>query len=555
MPTTKYYNATLTSVNQETGDVVVTYPRTKAGNVKLATAVNEQTSLETVIQNMSATLASTSGASHTHANADVLDDITAAYTTEDATKLSGIATGAEVNQNAYSKVKVGETDIEASVKTDTLELAGSNVTLTPDASNDKVTIGITSQNVTDALGYTPYTPTEVDNKISAVNTGCDWKEAVANFAAIATTYPNPEDGWTVNVKDTNITYQYDGTSWIAISANAIPDATQSVSGLMTATDKTKLDGIATGAEVNQNAFSKVTVGAVDIDAAGKTDSVTFEGSNVQVSANASTKKVTIGITSSDVVAALGFTPGTSSFDGDYESLTNKPDLGTVAAKNVDSSIAAGSTSTNVPTSAAVASFVEGKGYLTSYTNTTYALSADTTNNKIVLTPSEGDAQSITVPYATDAGTVNGHTVGVNVPSNAVFTDTTYDPATASEDGLMSASDKSRLDGIAAGAEVNQNAFSAVTVGATTLNAQGKTDTLTLTAGSNVTLTPDTSNGSVTVSAQDTTYNNATTSAAGLMSATDKSNLDTVKAYYDQIVAAGGNTLVIDLTNAEETTGI
>lgn len=35
-------------------------------------------------------------------------------------------------------------------------------------------------------------------------------------------------------------------------------------------------------------------------------------------------------------------------------------------------------------------------------NTTYALTADTTNNKITLTPSSGEAQSITVPYATKA---------------------------------------------------------------------------------------------------------------------------------------------------------
>lgn len=35
-------------------------------------------------------------------------------------------------------------------------------------------------------------------------------------------------------------------------------------------------------------------------------------------------------------------------------------------------------------------------------NTTYTLSADTTNNKIKLTPSSGSAQSITVPYATTA---------------------------------------------------------------------------------------------------------------------------------------------------------
>jgi hypothetical protein len=73
----------------------------------------------------------------------------------DKTKLDGIATGAEVNQNAFSNVKVGNSTVAADAKTDTLELVGSNVTLTPDTTNDKITIGITSANVTSALGYTP----------------------------------------------------------------------------------------------------------------------------------------------------------------------------------------------------------------------------------------------------------------------------------------------------------------------------------------------------------------------------------------------------------------
>lgn len=62
----------------------------------------------------------------------------------DFSKLSGIENGAQVNQNAFSKVKVSDTSIESDSTTDTLELvAGSNITLTPDAINDKVTIAAT----------------------------------------------------------------------------------------------------------------------------------------------------------------------------------------------------------------------------------------------------------------------------------------------------------------------------------------------------------------------------------------------------------------------------
>lgn len=66
-------------------------------------------------------------------------------------------------------------------------------------------------------------------------------------------------------------------------------------------------------------------------------------------------------------------------------------------------------------------------------------------------------------------------------------------------------EKTKLSGIAEGAEVNQNAFSNVVVGSTTISADSKTDTLTLVAGNNVTITPDATNDKVTISAIDTVY--------------------------------------------------
>ena len=101
-------------------------------------------------------------------------------------------------------------------------------------------------------------------------------------------------------------------------------------------------------------------------------------------------------------------------------------------------------------------------------------------------------------------------------------------ATASKSGLMGAGAMTKLNGIATGAEVNQNAFSNVKVGSTTVAADSKTDTLELVAGTNVTLTPDATNDKVTIAATDTTYSEATTSAAGLMSATDKYKLNNIE---------------------------
>lgn len=128
---------------------------------------------------------------------------------------------------------------DAPVKT----IAGLNTDITNHTGNG--TVHVTAQDKTNWADK--YTKTEVDNKFSAFETNIDWKESVDTFSSIATSYPNPEDGWTVNVKDTDYTYRYSGSQWIAISANAIPKATASVDGLMAKEDKSKLDGVAVGA--------------------------------------------------------------------------------------------------------------------------------------------------------------------------------------------------------------------------------------------------------------------------------------------------------------------
>jgi hypothetical protein len=80
--------------------------------------------------------------SHTHAAATGSSNGFMSNT--DYTKLSGVATGAEVNQNAFSNVLVGSTTIQADAKTDTLEIVnGANITVTSDATNDRLTVAVT----------------------------------------------------------------------------------------------------------------------------------------------------------------------------------------------------------------------------------------------------------------------------------------------------------------------------------------------------------------------------------------------------------------------------
>ena len=142
--------------------------------------------------------------------------------------------------------------------------------------------------------------------------------------------------------------------------------------------------------------------------------------------------------------------------------------------------------------------------------------------------------------------------GSNIQISAQYeisaTDTTYSDATQSASGLMSASDKTKLDGIA----TNANNY---TLPAATDSAIGGVK-----QGTNVTIAAD-----GTISATNTTYSTATTSADGLMSSTDKSKLDNIEANannYSLPIATSavlggvkqGNNITIDADGTINATG-
>ena len=108
------------------------------------------------------------------------------------------------------------------------------------------------------------------------------------------------------------------------------------------------------------------------------------------------------------------------------------------------------------------------------------------------------------------------------PSTFTPSEHGHDAATTGAAGFMSASDKSKLDGIAANANNYSHPSSAAGAKASGLykiatDAQGHVTGAAAVAKSDIT--------ALGIPAQDTTYSNATSSAAGLMSAADKSKLD------------------------------
>lgn len=190
-------------------------------------------------------------ASHTHP--DATPTSSGFMSAADKAKLDALTTSGQLT---FSQIKVGATTIQADAVNDVLELASSSaqLTLTPDATNDKVTFGLSQ----------------------GAGSGLDADTVDGQHA-----------------------------SAFALASHTHPNATTSAAGFMSAQDKAKLDGIQSGAEVNQNAFSNVKVGTTTIAATAKTDTVELaSGSNVSLSADTTNKRVTIAVNTAGLNADM-----------------------------------------------------------------------------------------------------------------------------------------------------------------------------------------------------------------------------------------------------------
>lgn len=162
------------------------------------------------------------------------------------TKLATVEEGAEVNQNAYSNVKVGEVTLAAAAKTDTIEfVAGDNVTLA--AADGKVTITAKDTVEASGIGMTGYVKGAseavaiTDTVLSAIG---KLEGQIDKVAADSTA------GFVSDVTVTGVT--------VAVTKNGstvettLPNATTTAAGVMSADDKAKLDGIieCTDEEIN-----------------------------------------------------------------------------------------------------------------------------------------------------------------------------------------------------------------------------------------------------------------------------------------------------------------
>lgn len=161
------------------------------------------------------------------------------------------------------------------------------------------------------------------------------------------------------------------------------------------------------------------------------------------------------------------------------------------------------------------SFLKGDGTWGTPENTKYNVVSKTAAGLAPQLPNE----TSTTKYLRQDGTWA-------VPPNQ-----TYNKATQSSDGLMAKEDKTKLDGIEEGAQKNEVSYGSVSVDdGLPMGAVQPNDTLSIKSGDNVTVEVVSDGGggdgnSLKISAKDTTYNDATQSEHGLMTASDKTKLD------------------------------
>lgn len=181
-------------------------------------------------------------------------------------------------------------------------------------------------------------------------------------------------------------------------------------------------------------------------------------------------------------------------------------------------------------------FLRGDGNWAAPVGSTYAagsglsLSGTTFNHTNSITSGSVGDESIQSPVF--GGSFKAISISVDAQGHITDFDqhNVYIPdsvATTTTDGLMSSTDKIKLNSVASSAEVNQNAFSNIKVGSSTVAADSKTDTLTLVGSGSISLSASTSTDTITITGTDTTYAVATSDSDGLMSAADKQTLDNI----------------------------
>ena len=371
-------------------------------------------------------------------------------------------------------------------------------------------------------------PTATPSMDGTANTGSSKRFALEDHVHPSDTTKADKSAAVTNVAwdstNSKITKTINGnTSDVVTTAtlkSAIGNASTSASGLMTTTQVTKLNGIATGAEVNQNAFSSVKYEDTTVSAGAKTDTLELiNGGGVDLTLNNTDKTITVtsnikvdgisgytinryGVCSTSASTAaktVDITNGHITLvEGaeivvkfTYVNSASNPTLNvnSLGAKNIYHKGTRITTGANKELLNGVCLLTyDGTNWHLTGDNYLYPTFTQTTGKPTAnQTPGFGSTFTISQISQSTTGQISATDRTVTIP-NAT--------ATTSAAGLMSAGDKTKLEGISG-------------------------STLNLVAGNNVSISPDTTNNTLTISSTNTTYSAG--SADLLTTGTDTSN--------------------------------
>ena len=307
----------------------------------------------------------------------------------------------------------------------------------------------------------------------------DTNKLYSDTAADTRILISPDAITDLSVNGTTITYtRLDGTTGtITTKDTTYSVASITKNGLMSASDKEKLDTIEKGAQANT-----ITGVKGDSESLYRTGNVNITKTNIGLNnvENKSSATIRGELTNSNVTTALGYTPLNSSLKGANNGLAELDASGKVPASQLPSyvdDVLEYSAKANFPTTGET-----GKIYVDTSTNKTYRWGGSAyaeISPSIVLgttssTAFRGDYGQIAYTHAVtnkgskfDSGlykiTTNaeGHVTDATEVAKSDITalgipaqDTTYNAATTSAAGLMSPADKTKLNSIAAGAQKN-----------------------------------------------------------------------------------------------------
>lgn len=342
-----------------------------------------------------------------------------------------------------------------------------------------------------------------------------WTSSSADNTLITTNTLAYWDGrYQASGNKSNLEYVKQGKLGTVVTLDAEDVITTSggiIDGSLQVTDLTAGNLIVTGAARFTNGLlgdltgNADTADKVNNNLIIKLNSGTTEGTNM-FTFNGSVAK-TIDVTKSAI--GLGNVENTklSTWTGSSSLTTAK--VGTFAAaatKSVDSSIAASSTSGNLPTSAAVASFVEGKGYVTSsgvtsvrvqatspVVSSTNTAQSSTLNTTISLADGYGDTKN---PYASKT---KGYILAAPSGENGVPTFRALiaaDIPTLSLSKLSGVDDLTAIEGLTGTSGLlKKTAANAWTLDTNTYVTSSGVTSITLKAGTGISL--DTDNTAIT----------------------------------------------------------